>query len=379
MDIKEIRDKIDSVDEELLKLFIERMRLSEKVAEYKNENTLPVVNKAREREILARVQEQSGDLEQYAYRLFHDIIELSKARQSELYRRPSRIRNQIEQALLAGEDAFPRSGSVACQGVEGSNSQAACDMLLPRGNVMFVKNFEAVFDAVESGLCKFGVVPIENSSNGSIRAIYELLQHKRFSIVRSVNLCIRHELLANPGAKLSDIREIYSHEQALGQCSKFLASLGNSVKVTPCANTAVAAQQISESKRTDCAAICSHECAELYGLKVLKDDIQDSENNYTRFICIAKEPAIYAGANRISLILPCENKPGALFSLLSKLAVRGINMSKLESCPVTGRNFEFIFFLELEASVRESGVLPMLEELESISENCIFLGNYSMV
>ncbi len=379
MDIAEIRELIDRVDEEILKLFIERMRLSERVAQYKTENALPVLNKAREREILAKVQEKSGDLEPYAHRLFHDLIELSKARQGELFRRSSKIRNRIEGALLAGEDVFPRSGSVACQGVEGSHSQAACDKLLPRGNVVFVKSFEAVFDAVESGLCKFGVVPIENSSNGSVRAIYELLQRRRFSIVRSVNLFIRHELLANPGAEFSQIREIYSHEQALGQCGRFLSSLGSGVAITPCANTAMAAQKVAESKRTDCAAISSHQCAELYGLKTLKDDIQDSDNNYTRFICIAKEPAIYAGANRISLILPCADEPGALYSLLSKFAVRGINMSKLESCPVTGRNFEFMFFLELEASVREPGVLAMLEELESSSENCIFLGNYSMV
>lgn len=379
MDIAEIRELIDQVDEEILKLFIERMRLSERIAQYKTEKALPVLNKARERAILAKVQEKSGDLEQYAHYLFHDLIELSKARQGELFRRSSKIRNRIEGALLAGEDVFPRSGAVACQGVEGSHSQAACDKLLPRGNVVFVKSFEAVFDAVESGLCRFGVVPIENSSNGSVRAIYELLQRRRFSIVRSVNLFIRHELLANPGARLSEIREIYSHEQALGQCGRFLSSLGSGVTITPCANTAMAAQKVAESGRTDCAAISSHQCAELYGLKTVKDDIQDSDNNYTRFICIAKEPAIYAGANRISLILPCENEPGALYSLLSKFAVRGINMSKLESCPVTGRDFEFMFFLELEASVREPGVLSMLEELESSSENCIFLGNYSMV
>lgn len=379
MDLSDIRKEINQVDEEILKLFIQRMRLSEQVAQYKMEHGLPILNKAREREILAKVQEESGDLEQYAYYLFHDLIELSKARQSELFRRPSKVRGQIERALLAGEDVFPRSGTVACQGVEGSHSQAACEKLLPRGNIVFVKTFEAVFDAVESGLCKFGVVPIENSANGSVRLIYELLQRKRFFIVRAANLFIRHELLANPGAELSKIREIYSHEQALGQCSRFLASLGSSVMITPCANTALAAQMVAESGRTDCAAISSHQCAALYGLKTIRDDIQDSDNNYTRFICIAKEPAIYAGANRISLILPCEDKPGALYSLLSQIAVRGINMNKLESCPVTGRHFEYMFFLELEASVKERGVLSMLEELESSSENCIFLGNYAMV
>jgi chorismate mutase/prephenate dehydratase len=268
---------------------------------------------------------------------------------------------------------------VACQGVEGGNSQAACDKLLPRGNIVFVKSFEAVFSAVESGLCKCGVVPIENSTNGSVRSIYELLQKRGLSIVRATNLLIRHELLAKPGVKMEDIKEIYSHEQALGQCSKFLQRLGDKVKITPCDNTATAAKMVAQSGRTDCAAIASHDCTTLYGLNVINDGIQDSDNNYTRFICIAKEPVIYAGSNRVSLILSSDNKPGALYAILSKLAVRGINMSKLESCPVSGRNFEYVFFIELDASVKEPGVLPVLEELERGCEVFHFLGCYASV
>jgi chorismate mutase/prephenate dehydratase len=379
MELNEIRNAIDSVDERMLKLFLERMDLSEQVASYKQAHSLPLLNKTREREILARIAEQAGDREPYAYQLFTTLFELSKARQSELSAAPSKLRTQIEHALAAPEDVFPRTGIVACQGVEGSNSQAACDKLLPRGNIVYVKSFEAVFDAVESGLCRFGVLPIENSANGSVRIVYDLLQRKHFSIVRGTSLCIRHELMAKPGTKLSDITEIYSHEQAIGQCSRYLAKLNGKVKVTPCANTALAAKMVSESDNPGAAAICSHACSALYGLDVLSDDIQDSDNNYTRFICIAKDPAIYAGSNRISLILACQNKPGALNEILTKLAVHGVNMSKLESCPVTGRNFEFIFFFELDASVREPGVLTMLEELERISESFTFLGNYLMV
>ena len=379
MEITEIRKRIDEIDDGLLELFLERMKLSEQAAEYKRARSLPVLNKEREREVLAKAQQKSGEFEQYAYYLFHDLIELSKARQSELFARPSKVQKQVERALAAGGEVFPRTGTVACQGVEGANSQAACDRLLPRGNIVYVKNFGAVFDAVESGLCQFGVVPIENSTNGSVRAVYELLQRRHFSIVRAANLRIRHELLTNPGAELSGIKEILSHEQALGQCSKFLAKLGKSVKVTPCDNTAAAAKLVSESGRTDIAAISSHPCAALYGLTALLDDIQDSDDNYTRFICIAKEPAVYSGANKISLILSCDNSPGSLYGVLSKFAVRGINMCKLESCPVTGHNFEFMFFVELDASVRESGVLSMLEELESGSDFFVFLGNYATV
>lgn len=378
MEISDIRQKINAVDEQLLRLFLERMDLSEEVAAYKNEHHQPILNKAREREILAKVAKQSGPRERYAYHLFSTLFELSRSRQAELIDAPTRVEAQVQASLAAGSEVFPQTGLVACQGMEGANSQAACDRLLPRGSIVYVKSFEAVFSAVESGLCKFGVVPIENSSNGSVRAIYDLIQRKKFSIVRSTRLCIRHELLALPGVKKEDITEIYSHEQAIGQCSKFLGDCSG-VRVIPCDNTATAAKLVSESGSRHAAAISSHPCAALYGLETVCDDIQDSDNNYTRFICITKEPTIYAGANRISLIIACDNKPGALYDILAKLAALGINMTKLESCPVTGRNFEFIFFLELEASVLESGVLPMLEELERSCANFQLLGSYAEV
>ena len=378
MELSEIREKIDAVDDQLLDLFLQRMDLSEEVAAYKNEHHLPILNKERERAILAKVTEKSGEKERFAYHLFSTLFELARSRQAELISAPTRVGAQIKAALADMNEVFPQTGLVACQGVEGANSQVACDRLLPRGNIVYVKTFQAVVSAVESGLCKFGVLPIENSSNGSVRAVYELLQDHNLSIVRSTRLCIRHELLALPGVKMEDITEIYSHEQAIGQCSKFLNSL-NGVRVIPCDNTAAAAKMVAERGDLHAAAISSHPCAALYGLETVSDEIQDSDNNYTRFICVTKDPVIYAGANRISLIIACDNKPGALYEILSKLAALGINMTKLESCPVTGRNFEFIFFLELEASVQAPGVLPMLEELERSCEGFHFLGNYAEI
>ena len=378
MELSEIRTKIDAVDDQLLQLFLERMALSDEVAAYKNEHHLPILNKERERAILAKVTEQSGDKERYAYHLFSTLFELARSRQAELISAPTKVESQVKASLAAGGEVFPQTGLVACQGVEGANSQVACDRLLPRGNIVYVKTFEAVVSAVESGLCKFGVLPIENSSNGSVRAVYSLLQDHKLSVVRSTRLCIRHELLALPGVKMDDITEIYSHEQAIGQCGKFLNGL-NGVRVIPSDNTAMAAKMVAESGNRHAAAISSHPCAELYGLSCINDAIQDSDNNYTRFFCITKNPVIYAGANRISLIIACNNRPGALYEILSKLAALGINMTKLESCPVTGRNFEFIFFLELEASVHEPGVLPMLEELERSCQSFQFLGNYAEI
>ena len=378
MDLNEIRNKIDAVDDQLLQLFLERMQLAEEVAAYKQAHNLPILNKARERAVLAKVMEAAGDKERYAYHLYSTLFELARSRQAELISAPTKVAAQVKAARAAGSAVFPQTGLVACQGVEGANSQVACDRILPRGNIVYFNSFDAVVAAVESGQCKFGVLPIENSSNGSVRAVYELLQSHKLSIIRSARMCIRHELLALPGVKLEDITEIYSHPQAIGQCSKFLNKLSG-VRVTPCANTAMAAQMVAESGNRHIAAISSHPCVTLYGLETVCSDMQDSDNNYTRFICVSKDPVIYEGANRISLTLACDNKPGALYEILSKLAVLGINMTKLESCPVTGRNFEFIFFLELEASVADPSVMAMLEELERSCTIFNFLGCYAEV
>ena len=246
MELSEIRTRIDAVDDQLLKLFLERMELAEEVAAYKNEHHLPILNKQREREILAKVTAKAGDKERYAYHLYSTLFELARSRQAELVDLPTRVAERVEKSLAAGGPVFPQTGLVACQGVEGANSQVACDRLLPRGSILYVKTFDAVVSAVESGLCKFGVLPIENSSNGSVRAVYSLLQQHQLSVVRSTRLCIRHELLAMPGVKLEDITEIYSHQQAIGQCSRFLSSLSG-VRVIPCGNTAEAAKLVAES------------------------------------------------------------------------------------------------------------------------------------
>lgn len=378
MELSEIRTKIDAVDDQLLALFLERMALSEEVAAYKNEHHLPILNKAREREILAKVTQKAGDKERYAYHLYSTLFELARSRQAELISAPTKVAQRVKAALASNSEVFPQTGMVACQGVEGANSQVACDRLLPRGNIVYVKSFGAVVSAVESGLCKFGVLPIENSSNGSVRAVYQLLQEHELSVVRSTRLCIRHELLALPGVKQEDITEIYSHEQAIGQCSKFLGGLKD-VKVIPCGNTALAAKLVAESGNPHAAAISSHPCAALYGLECVNGNIQDSDNNYTRFICVAKDPVIYAGANKISLIIALDNKPGALYEVLSKLAALDIDMTKLESCPVAGSDFEFIFFLELEASVKDPSVLACLEEMERSCAQFQFLGGYAEV
>ena len=379
MEIDELRKKINRIDDEMLDLFLSRMEVSESIAAYKKEHGLPILNKERERQILAEMMAKAGENQElYVYRLFSTLMDLSKARQAELFSGDSRIGSLARGMLSSEEEIFPKTGLIACQGVEGGNSQEACDRLFPRGQILYVRTFDAVFQAVRSGLCKYGVVPIENSSNGSVRSVYSLMQKYHFSIVRSTRLWIQHTLLAKPGTKLENVETVYSHQQALGQCSGFFEK-NSGIRAVPCGNTALAARMVAESPDKNCAAIAPIRCAELYGLEVLSEDIQDSENNYTRFVCITKDPVMFEGANHISLIVSCEHKPGALHEMLSKPAALGINMIKLESCPVAGRNFEFVFFVELEASLKERGVISMLEDLERSCREVWFLGNYAEV
>lgn len=379
MELNEIRNRINEVNDEMLRLFLERMQLSSAVAVYKKDHGMPVLDRTREREILSKMMELGGsENETYVYQYFNMLMNLSKAKQAEIISGDSKIAGIAGQMVQMEEVLFPKSGLIACQGIEGANSQEACDRLFPHGNLMYVNSFEAVFQAVESGLCKFGVLPIENSSNGSVRAVYSLMQKYHFYIVRSARQWIHHTLLAKAGTKLSDIKTVYSHQQAIGQCSAYLEKM-KGVDIVPCANTAIAAKMVSEADRRGCAAIASKRCAEIYGLEILDDTIQNSENNYTRFICITKDPVMYEGANHISLVVSCANTPGSLYEMLSKPASLGINMIKLESCPIPGRNFEFVFFVELEASVREPGVIPMLADLERNCPEVWFLGNYSEI
>jgi len=380
MELTEIRRRFDEVDDEILASFLKRMELAGEVAEIKAQKGTPVLDRTREREILAKVRERSGGMERYSNTLFTTLLELSRAYQDRLLAAPTETSALIGKALAQhAADVFPQTGTIACQGVEGGNSQIACDRLFPRGNLMYLKTFESVFDAVSSGLCTFGVVPIENSSNGSVREVYDLIQRKCTYVVRSARLCITHELISKPGVRIEDLTKVYSHEQALGQCSDFLASLPDGVEVLPCGNTAEAVRLVAESDEDTIAAIASHECGELYGLSTLRRDIQNSDNNYTRFICIAREPVIYPGANRISLVLSCKHKPGALYEIMGKFNALGINLVKLESCPVVGQDFEFMFFFDLEASVLDPDVVGMLGELERCCESFTFLGNYMEV
>ena len=260
--------------------------------------------------------------------------------------------------------------------MEGAYSQQACDKLFQHPSVFFCATFDKVFAAIEQGLCQYGVLPLENSTAGSVNAVYDLMQKHNFSIVRSVRLRVDHSLLALPGTKLSDIREIVSHGQALEQCSEFLKQLPN-VTVTRCENTAAAARMVAESGRKDLSAIASNACAEIYGLQSLQDRVQNEHGNYTRFICIAAKPEVYPGADRTSLLVTLANEPGSLYQVLARIYGCGINLTKLESRPIPGSDDTFRFYFDLEASVYSPELPKLLGELESVCEHVCYLGSYS--
>ena len=289
----------------------------------------------------------------------------------------SGLRQLLQETIDNSEKSFPEYATVACQGVEGAYSEAAARRLFQYPGIMYFRSFENIFTAIESGLCEYGILPIENSTAGSVNKNYDLMSAHKFYIVRSVRLKIDHELLARPGTKLSDIREIYSHQQALDQCEKTLRARFGDVKLTVCSNTAEAARMVASSEGGDKAAICSPDCAALYGLECLMDDIQDHNHNYTRFICIAKKPAIYAGADKTSFLAVLANKPGSLYQVLKKFNDIGYNLIKLESRPIPETEFQFMFYFDFEASVYHKDYIDTLCELEELCERMEYLGSYS--
>ena len=233
-------------------------------------------------------------------------------------------------------------------------------------------------NAVEKGFCKYGVLPIENSYAGSVNAVYDLMKEHKFYIVKSLRMPVYHNLIVNNGVKISDIKEIISHEQAINQCRKYLEKFPG-VKITPVANTALASKMVKDSGRTDLGALSSRECAEYYGLKILDADIQDSNSNYTRFIVIAKDLELFDGAKKLSIMTTLPHTPGSLYKLLAKFYSLGINLTKLESRPMTGANFEFMFYFDFEGDIKSQAVLNLIAELDVGAEAFTFLGAYNEV
>ena len=379
MDIQQLRGQIDEIDDELVRLFIRRMDVASQIADYKKEHDLPIFVPARERETLAEVAKKAGpEMANYTRVLYSMLFELSRSYQGKRNETLSPLYETITQAIENTPKLFPPSAMVACQGVEGAYSQIACEKIFKSPFILYFKNFDGVFTAIEQGLCQYGILPIENSSAGSVKKVYDLMIHHNFSIVRTFRLKIDHNLLAAPGATLEGIKEVYSHEQAINQCSELLSSM-QGVKVIPVENTAVAAEMVSKSGRTDVAALSSRSCAELYGLKCLASSVQDKGNNYTRFICISKRLEIYPGADKTSIMMILNHRPGALYKVLARMYALGINVTKLESRPLPDRDFEFMFYFDLDTSIYSEEFVQLMCELDDLCEEFKYLGSYTEV
>lgn len=379
MDMNDYRKSIDEIDKQLLQLITERMSIAASIADYKKENNLPVLDSLREKEkILSVLDNTPEQLKDYTPLLFSLLFEVSRSYQNRIIGVNSSLTDKINRAVSDTPQLFPENVSVACQGIQGANSQMACEKLFKYPKTLYFSSFEAVFSAVDKGLCDYGVIPVENSNAGSVNSVYDLMMKHNFYIVRSIRLKIQHNLLAKPGVKLEDIREIYSHEQALSQCSSFLSSLEN-VRLIPCENTAVAAKKVAESDRRDIAALASEPCVGYYGLNCLAASVQNTDNNYTRFVCISKKLEIYPGADRTSLMMILPHEQGSLYKVLSRIYALGINLNKLESRPLPNKEFEFMFYFDLDTPVYSPKLIQLIGELSTICDEFQYLGSYSEV
>jgi len=377
--IRECRERIDSIDAELIRLLDERMRVAEEIAEIKKAEGLPVEDRIRELEKLERVTDGSApDMAGYNKMLWSSIMELSKDHQRQSAGEETPLIREIRKAIEETGNVFPETAAVACQGVRGAYSQEACGKFFKMPRIMFTRNFEGVFAAINSGLCRYGVLPLENSTAGSVNKVYDLMMKYDFHIVRSARVKINHCLLVNPCTRKEDIREVISHEQALAQCENYLKGFADTL-ITTAENTAAAAKYVTESGRRDIAAIGSAENGRLYGLECLDSGIQDSQNNYTRFICISKDLEIYPGACKTSIMMILDHKPGSLYNVLSRFNAAGINLEKLESRPLPNRDFEFMFYFDIGESVYSEGFVRVMAQLEEISREFKYLGSYSEV
>ncbi|QUC04936.1 chorismate mutase [Atopobium sp. oral taxon 416] len=375
-DLPEVRKDLDSIDSQMIDLFLQRMKLADEVADYKAKNHLPILDREREREKLARVANSVPmEFRNYAQVLEGLLMEAARAREYKDIGTMSNVGSQIYEAIKHEPKLFPQRANVACQGVEGAYSQIATDRIFKHPTIAYFDSFEGVFRAVEEGFSQFGVLPVENSTAGTVNQVYDLMMEHHFSIVRSTRIKIDHNVLAKPGTEMDQIKDIYSHEQAIRQCHRFLIEHPY-IKVHAVENTAIAARMVAESDRDDVAALSSRACAELYNLNILMHSVQDTGNNFTRFACITKDLTIYPGADRTSLMLIVNHEPGALYKVLSRFYALDINLVKLESRPIPDRDFEFMFYFDIECPAEAPEFATLINSLGDVCEEFRYLGSY---
>lgn len=272
---------------------------------------------------------------------------------------------------------LPNSAKVACQGVQGAYSNIAACTLFEEPDIEFYQFFEDVTNAVSTGEVEYGILPIENSSAGSVEEVVEFVCEYGCYINSLIQIKVEHCLAAAPGVKFKDIKRVYSHPQALMQTADFIKR--NSFNKIATSNTAVAAKTIAEEQKNDQACLCSELSARIYGLEIIKKGVQDQNDNYTRFICISKDAVLLPGADIISVALSFPNQPGALGSLLTMFSIFNLDLTKIQSMPIGGADFNVRFHLDFTGNINDSRVENLLGHMYNIYSDFQFLGNFRKI
>jgi len=373
------RQEIDRIDGELVKLFLERMAVTGKVGEYKQRAGIPVLDAGREKQVIAAKTALTDDPARKAdiAALYESIMAISRRQQRHL------VREGAEDAGYAAwlADLARAREPVACprvvyQGEPGCYSEEAAagffgDEVDSRGLAWFTD----VFAALERGEADYAVVPVENSSTGSIRQVYDLMAQYRYSIVGEWQVKVEHCLMALPGVNLSDIQSVYSHEQGLMQCEKYLDAHRDWKRV-PTLDTAGSAKLVAETGDRTAAAICSRRAAKLYGLNILAEGVNYNSMNHTRFAVVSPVPELRPGRDKISAMFRLPHQSGSLHEILTIFAVQGLNLLKIESRPIPGRGWEYLFFLDFTGDLAADGMDGVLHELSQLAAEFRILGNY---
>lgn len=374
MDLLECRNKLDVIDKKIVKLFEERMDICGKVAETKIASGKAVYDAEREKQKLDAVSAMAdSEFNQVAVReLFSQMMSISRKYQYSILAEHGRAMKLGFERL----DQLPMEGvRVVHQGVEGAYSHAAAIQYFgEKAEIYHVARFEDAMKEVQLGNADYAVMPIENSSAGAVIDMYDLLTRYDNYIVAETFLPVNHALLGVPGAKLSDVKTVFSHPQALMQCSAFLND--NGLKQISVENTAVAAKRVLEEGDKSQAAIASEIAGKLYGLELLKPFIQNNQGNTTRFVILANRKVYQKGAGQVSLCFELPHTSGSLYNMLGNFIFNHVNMMMIESRPIPGKNWEYRFFVDIEGNLQDAGVKNALRGIGAEAQNFKILGNY---
>ena len=373
--LQELRTQLDRVDNEIVRLYEERMQLCEQVGEYKVQTGKKVFDRQREKEKLQDVASKvSTDFNKKGVQeLYQQLMSMSRKLQYQ----------QLVQAGALGKLPFIEIDSlqaskarVVFQGTEGAYGQAAMKNYFGENcNSYHVRTFRDAMEAIEEGAADYAVLPIENSSAGSVNEMYDLLVEFENYIVAETIIPITHTLAGLPGACLSDIERVYSKAEALMQTSHFLDDHSDWQQISV-ANTAIAAKKILEDQDKSQAAVCSAYAASVYGLEVLEDAINDEQNNSTRFIVVTNQKVFLKGASKISICFEVPHESGSLYHILSHIIYNDLNMTRIESRPIEGRSWEYRFFIDFEGNLEDAAVKNAIRGLREESRSLKILGNY---